>query len=141
MKRVLALDANILLYVLTDNPEFGTAAIEVLEGKYGHQLQVCELAIVELLSHESVKPDDEYQWVDQFISSGIFSCMPLAQPVLYQAAKLRREHNLSLADAIHLASALTNNATHFVTNDHGLLKLRLSGLQAIALTDMAQLVV
>ena len=56
-----------------------------------------------------------------------------------EAGRLRYEHkSLKSADSIHLATALANNVTQFITNDEHLVKLKL-GIEIVPLTQFQQL--
>jgi predicted nucleic acid-binding protein len=56
-----------------------------------------------------------------------------------EAGQLRYEHkSLKSADSIHLATALANNVTQFITNDERLVKLKL-GIEIVPLTQFQQL--
>ena len=49
--------------------------------------------------------------------------VPLNSLIAEEAAKLRAAHNLSSPDAIQMATALTEGAAAFLTNDHRLPRL------------------
>lgn len=51
-----------------------------------------------------------------------------------RAAELSREHNLSGADALHLAAALRHGCVTLFTSDHGLLKVdgKVNGIRVLA---------
>jgi len=59
--------------------------------------------------------------------------------VLHQAASLRGQSKLKLADAIHAATALYANCTDFLSNDIRLLGLLPPRLRRRAMQDLAQL--
>jgi len=55
-------------------------------------------------------------------------------PVVEQAALLRARHNLSLTDALQVASAIAEGCDAFLTNDRDL--ARLPGLRVLVLADI-----
>ncbi len=65
--------------------------------------------------------------------------IPTTMSIYKRAASLRRHHGFGALDAIHIASALEAEATHFVTNDQGILGKSMPSLRLVALTDAAKL--
>ncbi|HVQ43639.1 MAG TPA: PIN domain-containing protein [Candidatus Saccharimonadia bacterium] len=135
----LALDTNVLLYALTRGSAFYEPAAAILRGQTDCDLMASELVVAELLSHDSVGSKAEYEKVDGLIRSQVFEVVPVSAEVLYLAAGLRREHRLTLADAIHVAAAVVGKATHFVTNDRDLRRCTVAGLEFLDLETVGRL--
>lgn len=133
-----ALDSNILIYALTNHPDFGAAAGNLLRAGSSRTLCGSELLISELLSHGSVRGEHDEEHIRDFLTGEFLRLVPVTAPVLHEAARLRREHRLALADAIHLASAVISGADSFVTNDHALLKLSVPRLNLLGLKQVTE---
>ena len=68
------------------------------------------------------------------ISRGMNTRYVGVDPVVEQAALLRARHNLSLTDALQVASAIAEGCDAFLTNDRDL--ARLPGLRVLVLADI-----
>jgi predicted nucleic acid-binding protein len=69
------------------------------------------------------------------LSSAGFTCVPVSQLILESAAQLRATYRLRTPDAIHAATALSENCSLFVTNDQDF--KRVPGLNVAVLSDVA----
>ena len=58
-----------------------------------------------------------HQYNDILLSSANISTIPVTPNTAQTAAELRAVHNLKTPDAIHLATALDQQAAAFLTND------------------------
>jgi predicted nucleic acid-binding protein len=77
------------------------------------------VTLLEVLVHP-IRLGDEalaHQYNDILLASDNISTIPVTPHTAQTAAELRAEHNLKTPDAIHLATALTHNASAFLTND------------------------
>jgi predicted nucleic acid-binding protein len=70
--------------------------------------------------------------IEQFFDSGLPEILPFDRNAALEFARLRATANVSAADAIHLACAASSGVDLFLTNDAGLHKLRVPGIQFIA---------
>ena len=52
-----------------------------------------------------------------FTTSAHFEILPLDRPICEQAADLRALHGFKLPDALHIATGVAANCTHFLTGD------------------------
>ena len=130
-----ALDVNILIYALTNHPEFGPASAKLLRSGSSRTLSASELVAAELLGHNSVHSEEDEVQLREFINREFLRLIPLTRPILYEAARLRRLHRITLADAIHVASAIISGAEAFVTNDQALTKLPIPGIRLLSLSQ------
>lgn len=64
-----------------------------------------------------------------------FTCLPITQQMLEDAAQLRAATGLRTPDAIHAATALKAGCTLFVTNDSAF--RRVTGLPVVVLSEIA----
>ena len=113
-----AVDTNILIYILEANPEFGAAALQLMEllESRGDDLCVSTLVFAEVSAYPGMT-DQQAAATCEAVHQMELAMQPLDEQILRLAGKLRRDHRLKLADAIHIASALAAKADYFVTND------------------------
>jgi predicted nucleic acid-binding protein len=118
--RLVALDANVLIYVLEGNEEFGARARAVVDAVDGGVLATSMATVgqVEILAGPARIGDAGVfeRTADEIRSLGI-TLVPLTSAVAEDAAWIRGQGRLDLADAIHVAAAQATGATAFITND------------------------
>jgi predicted nucleic acid-binding protein len=71
---------------------------------------------------------------EQLLLCSKVQLIPISQTVLKEAAQLRTTTNLKTSDAIHAATALSENCNVFLTNDVGFRNV--SGLPVVVLRDV-----
>ncbi len=133
---MIALDANLFIYLLEGNKEFGQMAADVfLEiESTGVAAMASELVYFEVLS--SSKLSDELAAIaESKIRALEIPMYPSTTKSLLLAAKLRRESGLGPLDAIHVAVAIERGAKCFITNDIKLAKKTLSSIKIIKLSE------
>ena len=118
--RLVALDANALIYVLEDSEEFGArarAAVDALDDGV-LAASMATVGQVEILAGPSRIGDASIfeHTADEIRSIGL-TLVPLTIAVAEDAAWLRGRGGLDVADAIHVASARAAGATALITND------------------------
>jgi predicted nucleic acid-binding protein len=79
------------------------------------------------------RPDVARAYEDALTQFPHLTLADVTRDVARQAAQLRAQHNLRPADALHVATALTHDATVFLTNDRDL--ARLDTLHIVLLSD------
>ena len=116
---LIALDTNIFIYWLENNPEYyksSTAIIgNVLSGKF---IGCCSTLVLAELYYGNSKT------IDAITHMPNLSVIPVTNEVATLAGKLRFERGLKLVDSTHLASALLSGAKNLYTNDAELLRLK-----------------
>lgn len=132
---VIGLDSNIFIYFLEANPEFYAAATRIFERIEQKQLTAIasEMVYLEVLADSNLSLAQV-----RVLESGLRDLLPFAavtEPVLFEAARLRREYQLGALDAVHVASAVVAECEQFVTNDRQLLSKRVKGIELVALAD------
>jgi len=136
------LDTNIFIYALEDFPNYA-ASIKKIFGAIDQGATsafTSEFTLAEVL----VKPfivDNEslislYQDIIQ--NSPVLSVEPVTRQTLILAARIRAQSTsrISLADAIHLATANILRCHSFLTNDRRLLRQELDNLEIFLLEDL-----
>jgi predicted nucleic acid-binding protein len=118
--RLVALDANVLIYVLEGNEEFGVRARAVVDAVDSGVLAASMATIgqVEILAGPARIGDAGIfeRTADEIRSLGI-TLVPLTATVAEDAAWIRGTSGSGLADAIHVAGARAAGATALITND------------------------
>ncbi len=137
--RLIALDANVLIYLLeTDGPESDRAAevIDAIEAGTARAV-MATLGLVEILAGPARAADG----VRFELLATELRAMPnvrhvgLTAEIAADAAWIRGAGGLSLADAIHVATAKATGATALITNDRRIRSR--PGLEVIYLSDLA----
>jgi predicted nucleic acid-binding protein len=77
----------------------------------------------------------EAQRIREFFESGVVLVFPFDMKTAGRYAEIRANNNVSPADAIHLASASLAGVDVYLTNDKGIRKLLIPGIQFIAGLD------
>lgn len=117
-------DTNIFIYLLEGNENLHTQ-IEAL--KRIILTDECSIFSSELVFTEMLPPvvrsenDSAIQRVLRFLElEGVFHLVPVSKNICIQAGVLRGKTNMKTPDAIHVASAMHEKCTHFLTNDTGI---------------------
>jgi len=132
----IAIDSCVLIYYLEANETFSSAARAVITRLFDdlNQAVISTAALAEVLvgpyrhSHDLA---DDVCWNLQRLPNCRWT--PTTCDIADLAAELRARHKLHTPDAIHLATAIENGATLFVTNDHDL--PRVDGIDYLMLDE------
>lgn len=126
MGTVIALDTNVFIYALDDNPQFGEAARNVFTKIKQRAPQTCTSV---LTIEEVFVGVYKYGFEDkiipylEFISGyGLITIIDVSRTIAMRAAKLRAEYKLRTPDAIQIATGLAFGAKSFITADKRLPK-------------------
>lgn len=125
---MIYLDSNILIYFLEQNSEFFEAAKKIITPALEQKIHICTstLSIAEITSGG----DADLSFFDL---PSIYT-IPLDDKIAALAGQFRREHTISLPDAVHLATAVTSRVSMFITNDQKLVNISASYLQSTSLS-------
>jgi predicted nucleic acid-binding protein len=136
---VIALDSNIFIYVLEQNPEFGGLSRWLLKAIEESEIDACasELIYLETLSTPKLTDADAALAKKSLQQLGA-ELFPITLEVHVEAARLRRQYRLGTLDAIHVATAIKHGASHFITNDRKLFKKKLPGIEILPLTRVKE---
>jgi predicted nucleic acid-binding protein len=127
---MVALDTNVYIYFLERNPEFFASSEQAI--KYALEsgpICVPTITLMEIVSGVTSKKPLDFFKSHQFVVYDFTTTMAVL------AGQLRYQNkSLKAADAIHLATALANNVSKFITNDERLGKLSLD-LEVVPLSQ------
>lgn len=119
--RRVALDSNVLIYLLEDADERADRSQAVLDAAESGRLSVVLAAVgmAEICSGPAGRQDLARVEIcaEALGSMPGLRIQPLTADVAVDAAIIRAMRRIGLADALHLASARAAGATAFVTND------------------------
>lgn len=119
--RRVGIDSNVLIYLLEGQEPEASAAGALLDAITRGEGEgvLSSLAIAEVATGPARIGDDAMveRYADELSSLENVAVIGLDRAVAVEAALLRGASALSLADAVHLASARIAGATGFVTND------------------------
>jgi len=139
---VVALDSNILIYILDDASPYSKPALGLLKKLEGTETSVLlsTVARTEIL-HQPYQVSAEIGTKAKlFLSSfGFISFIDVSEDIADKAAELCAKVGAKLKniDSIHLATALNAGAAEFWTNDRELLKVKVDGISIKSLDDVS----
>jgi predicted nucleic acid-binding protein len=119
--RRIGIDSNVFIYLLEQDGPLADAAGRLLDEIAAGAAEgvVSTLALTEACSGPAKAGDPALveRYADELISLENVRFVPLTADLAVDAAALRGRSAMSMADAIHQASAIGAGATAFVTND------------------------
>lgn len=137
--RRVAFDANVFVYLFESTGVLAQAAIAVVNAVSARRVVgiVSTVALTEVIVRPALMGDDTMgeRYVDAIQSIENLHVVPATVEIAAEAGFVRARTGLTLADAIHLATARQAGATVFVTNDR-----RLRGSLNLEVVQLADLV-
>ncbi len=121
----IAVDTNIFVYHLTSRSPLHLKAVKLFETVVKEKINLItsNITIIEILSYDA--PEDQIKLLEkEFFQIPNVKIMEVNNDIAIEAARLRRSNNLSLPDAIQLATALYAKTKVFITNDERLKKFK-----------------
>jgi predicted nucleic acid-binding protein len=119
--RRVGIDSNVLIYLLEGSGELADRAAELLDAIAAGEGEgiLATLALAEVCSGPARHNDPAMveRYADELTALEGVQVAPLDADVAVEAALLRGDSALTIADAVHLATARRHGATAFVTND------------------------
>lgn len=134
----IALDANILIYLLENVEPHATRVTAVVDAIDAHAMEASLATVghVEILTGPARFGDaTTFERAADGLRSLGLQIVALTTAIAEDAAWLRGQGGLELADAIHVASARAAGATAFITNDRRIRSR--AGLEVLYLDDLA----
>lgn len=123
--KLLGLDTNIFIYYLQKDPQFGPIIKDIFQNLSLSKTEAVtsSISLTEILSVKAPAPLINLLQ-QEFLSIPFLNIIPINNDIAIEAARLRRNSNLSLPDAIQLSTALSAKAKVFITNDERLKKFK-----------------
>jgi predicted nucleic acid-binding protein len=135
--RKVYLDANIFIYTLEGMEPWADLLSDVFAGLTTGELSAVtsSLSLSECLVLPFKQNKNELVAVyrEALLPSHYLTTAPIDDRVLISAANIRAQTGLKLPDAIHAATALTQQCTAMLTNDPGF--KRVPGIELFLLSD------
>ena len=137
----VGLDTNVLIYTVEKFPPYYDSLRPLWDAAERGDLRlvVSALALTEVLVKSLQRRDTQLETAYRrlLLDSQALICAEITVPVLKRAALLRAYSSaLKIPDAIHLATAVIQGCTHFLTNDRRLRPI--PGLTVMLLDDLIQ---
>lgn len=132
---LVALDSNIFIYNLEENPEFVKFTDLIFKRLILNKIKATTsiISLTEILSYQKTS-NAVKQLTEDFLSTPNLEVFDIDQQIAVEAARIRREYGFRLPDAIQLATALRSKAQAFISNDKKITKFK--ELSIILLSDI-----
>ncbi len=131
----ISLDTNIFIYYFQKHPQFGPITENLFQylSKSRTEVTTTSISLTETLAVKA--PLTLINLLQQeFLSIPFLNIIPVNNDIAVTAARIRRNNNFSLPDAIQLATAVSAKAKVFITNDDRLKNFK--ELKTILLKDL-----
>jgi predicted nucleic acid-binding protein len=126
--QVLALDTVTLIYFLERHPVYYPIVRELFKSIEENRFSavISSLAFTELLvpAFRAGKAEEATKLQKVLTNFPHLETVPLTITIAAEAARLRADYGIRTPDAIHLATAIKNEAAGFITNDKKLQRLQ-----------------
>ena len=135
--RRIALDANVLIYLVENAEPFATRAQQLVDAldTSGIRASFATIGQVEVLTGPARTGDGAaFELTAAAIRDIGLDLVPLSAAIAEDAAWLRAQAGMAVADAVHIATARAAGATAFVTNDRRIRSR--PGVQVLYLDDL-----
>ena len=123
MKKIY-LDTNIYIYLFQENKKYYSTIETLIEKIRLDGSIVCSTALLyELLSWKI--PKSQVDILErELMSLDVLSLIDVNREISKIGARLTRTYNLSMGDAIQMATAIYTNCDTFITNDKNIRKIK-----------------
>lgn len=131
-------DTMLFVYWLESNPQYAQQVQKINKRMEQRSDKLCTsiFAVGELLAGPRKTKDTEMERaIRKYFQTSAIEVLPFDTETAELYAQIRAEHNVSPADAIHLATAAQAHADLFLTNDRRLCRLNIPGIHFIAGID------
>lgn len=133
----IALDTNIFIYALNNNPKFPIAVELIKHLPYSnHRIYTSTITLTEIVVPLYIKdkPERISKYIDFVSGYGRTMILDVDQSIAIKAAEMRAVYRLKTPDAIQLATALVCKADVFITADQGYKIEKIDNLKIIKLS-------
>ena len=117
-------DANIFIYLLEGYSAFEEALLEIRDSILNREAEIftsdltlCEVLVAPFRRNHTELASRYRQFIED---SGAFALLPTTRDTYIRASLYRAQLRLKIPDALHMASAVENGCSAFVTNDKAL---------------------
>lgn len=125
--KIIGIDTSIFIYHFEAHSTYQPVTTTILYNiQTGQQRAIIStVALMELTVHpwRAKQPQVARHYEALLVHFPHLTLVDVTRDVARKAAQLRAAFKIRPADALHVASALTHQATAFVTNDKGVLRL------------------
>ena len=131
------LDGNPVIYTVEKHPIYGPLLQPLWQAAQAKGIEVVssDLVLMETLVGPFKSGDTTLEKAyDQALLGTDLRLLPITQPILREAARLRAATKLKTPDALHAATAMNAGCALFVTNDAGFRGV--AGLPLVILSDL-----
>lgn len=131
-------DTMLFVYWLENHPQYRRRVQEIHSGMEERRDKLCTsiLTVGELLvGARKTKNAEMERLVRAYFQTSAVEVLPFNWETTETFSRIRAEHNVAPADAIHLASAAQARVDLFLTNDRRLSRLTIPGIDFIAGLD------
>lgn len=131
-------DTMLFIYWLEAHPQHGKQVEQIHRRMVQRHDQLCTsvFTLGEILTGAyKTGRTAEARQIRSFFESDAVRLLPFNTEAADRYARVRAQHNISPADAIHLATASVAEVDVYLTNDRRLKKLLIEGIQFIAGLD------
>lgn len=135
--RRVALDSNVLIYLLEGHGPLAEAAARLVDaiGSGEREGLISAIGLIEVLAGPAGTGDAQaFELMAESIRDSGIRVVPLDGDTAEDAAWIRGSVGMALADAVHLATARNAGATAFITNDR-----RIPAIPRVAVVSLADL--
>jgi predicted nucleic acid-binding protein len=134
---VVYLDTNPIIYSVEKHPVYWPLLQPLWHAAQGKTIEIVssDLALMETLIGPLISGDNALvNAYEQLFQQAQTRLLPITQPILRNAARLRAKAKLRTPDALHAATAQEAASVLFVTNDAGF--RRVASLPLVILDDL-----
>ncbi len=135
---VIYWDTMLFIYLLEADARFGPRVLEIREEmtRRGDRLCTSVFTVGEVLTGPGKKGSAAVvARLREYFGGDEVDMVPFTMATAEEYSRVRAAHPVYPADAIHLASAAQTRSDLFMTNDQGLLKLKIPGIKFIVGLD------
>lgn len=137
---IITIDTPFLIYHLEDVKPYSEITTVILDniGKNNSMINLSLISYSEILVgvFKSLDPEFEKQYRFFFGNNPYINIVDFKFELAEQAAKVRMETDLGLADSIIIATALKMKSECLISNDKGMLKARDLGVSIVLLEEL-----
>jgi predicted nucleic acid-binding protein len=132
-------DSMLFIYWFEEHPQYAARTLEILDRMHHRKDELCTsvFTLGEVLVLAKRRGDHAAEsTILEYLQPPLVEILPFTHRVADQYARLRADHRISPADAIHIACACEAGVDLFLTNDRALHRLTIPGIDFIAGLDV-----